>query len=72
MQKNGNDYSIHTRSGVTGVTGHVICNHEYDLTVRDSQTLHTVVDRQGVGNMTIVEPETRCTNLESIFRVTTF
>lgn len=43
--------------GVPGVTSHVVREHEDDVVVRDAQPLHRPVERQGVGNVPVVEPE---------------
>jgi hypothetical protein len=43
--------------GVPGVASHVVREHENDVVVWDAQPLDRPVERQGVGNVPVVEPE---------------
>lgn len=45
------------REGIAGIAGHVVGKHEDDLGVGDSQTFDGAVEGEGVGQVSIVEPE---------------
>lgn len=48
-----------SRSRVPRVARHIVRYHQDNLTVRNTQPLHTPIDRQYVRDMTIVEPKPR-------------
>ena len=52
-------------AGVARVAGHVVSNHQDDLTVRDPESLHTPIDGEHVGDVPIVEPEPGCVHQNS-------
>lgn len=47
------------RKGVARVAGHVVGEHEDDLRVRDAEALDGAVEREDVGQVSIIEPEAR-------------
>lgn len=50
------------RESVAWIAGHVVREHENDLTVGDAESLDGAVDGEDIGEVAIVEPEARSTD----------